>query len=159
MIAALVGALVAVSAMAAYDSIRYAVGAPDPSERAVDTPLGEFKVNPSWIIAGHPVFKGVETLRSADGKTISGLWSCDGPTTFVWHFGADETVHLLEGEVHVEYEGKSFTIRPGETATFHAYTTAIWHIPKYAKKTYTLNVPSLLVRAWRRAANVLDGDA
>lgn len=157
LIAGVGGAVVAVGALAAYESVRYVVGSPPLSTAAVEKPLGEFAVDPSWILSGKPVFRGAETMRSADGKVVSGLWACEGPTTFVWHFGADETVHLLEGHVEVEYLGRKFSITPGDTATFHAGTKAIWHVPRHAKKTYTLHQPSLLVRAWRKAGRMFSG--
>lgn len=145
-----VGALVGVASLAIYESIRYAVHSPESSVRAEERHLGEFQVDSRWILSGQPVFKGVETLRSPDGKVVSGLWSCEGPTTFEWYFGQDETVHLLEGKVEVEYQGRRFSITPGHTATFHAGTKAVWHVPAHAKKAYTLHRPSWLVRAWRK---------
>jgi uncharacterized cupin superfamily protein len=149
---ALTGASLAVLLLTAADSISYHLGVPPPSERAVTRPLGEFKVDPSWILSGDPVFRATETARSPDGNTVSGLWDCEGPTSFVWHFGQDETVHLLEGYVEVEYQGRRFAIQPGDTASFHAGTQAVWHVPQYAKKSFTLQYPGRLVRAWRKLA-------
>jgi uncharacterized protein len=157
LIAGVGGAVLTLGAIATYESVRYHVGSPPPSATAAAKPLGEFQVDPSWILAGKPTFRGVETLRSPDGRVVSGLWACDGPTTFVWHFGADETVHLIDGQVEVEYLGRRFSIAPGDTATFHAGTKAIWHVPSHAKKAYTLHHPSLLVRAWRRAVRLVAG--
>lgn len=150
LIAGVGGATLAVAALVAYESVVYHVGSPPPSAAAAARPLGEFSVNPGWILAGQPVFRGVETLRSADGKVISGLWACEGPASFVWHFGADETIHLIDGQVEVEYLGRRFSIAPGDTATFHAGTQATWHIRSHAKKAYTLHEPGWLVRAWRK---------
>ena len=67
----------------------------------------------------------------------------------------DETVHLLEGLVEVDYQGRKFTLRPGDTATFHAGTRAVWHIPQNAKKAYTLYQPPRLVALWRRLASAI----
>jgi uncharacterized cupin superfamily protein len=155
LIAGVGGAVVTLGALAAYESVRYVVASPPLSTGAVEKPLGEFNVDPSWILSGKPVFRGAETLRSADGRSVSGLWACEGPTTFVWHFGGDETVHLLEGRVEVEYMGRRFSISPGETATFHAGTKAVWHVPSHAKKSYTLHKPGMLVRAWRKAMRLV----
>lgn len=152
------GAAMTVAVLGAYESVRYLMGSPQPSTRAVQKPLGEFDVDPRWILAGDPVFTGTELARSPDGSSVSGLWACEGPTTFEWHFGSDETVHLLEGRVDVEYMGRRFSIAPGGTATFHAGTKAIWHVPTRAKKAYTLHRPNLLVRAWRRANRLWRGD-
>jgi uncharacterized cupin superfamily protein len=157
LIGAFAGAALAVAAMAAADSIRYHQGAPAPSIEAVERPLGVFQVDPSWILSGKPVFRGVETVRSPDGRMVSGLWACEGPTSFVWHFSHDETVHLLEGRVEVEYQGRRFLIEPGDTASFHAGTQAIWHVPVHAKKAYTLHQPGWLVRAWRKLGRLWEG--
>jgi uncharacterized protein len=159
LISALAGAALAVTAMSAADSIRYHQGAPAPSVEAVERPLGVFQVDPSWILSGRPVFRGVETVRSPDGDVVSGLWACDGPTSFVWHFSHDETVLLLEGLVEVEYQGRRFRIEPGDTASFHAGTQAVWHVPQHAKKAYTLHQPGLLVRAWRKLGRLWAGQA
>jgi len=101
------------------------------------------------------VFRGAETVRSPDGRVVSGLWACEGPTSFVWHFSHDETVHLLEGRVEVEYQGRRFSITPGDTASFLAGTKAVWHVPHHAKKAYVLHQPSWLVRAWRKLGRLL----
>ncbi len=159
MVAAVGGAALTVAALAAYESVQYLVVSPPLSTRAVEKPLGEFNVDPRWILAGAPVFKGTELARSPDGSSVSGLWACEGPTTFEWHFGGDETVHLLEGRVDVEYMGRKFSIAPGGTATFHAGTKAIWHVPTRVKKAYTLHQPNIMVRAWRKAARLLGGDS
>jgi uncharacterized cupin superfamily protein len=155
LIGAFAGALIAVVAVATVDSIRYVRGAPAPSTRAVERPLGVFQVDPSWILSGKPVFRGAETVRSPDGSVVSGLWACEGPTSFVWHFSHDETVHLLEGRVDVEYQGRRFSIKPGDTASFQAGTRAVWHVPQHAKKAYVLHRPGWLVRAWRKLGTLL----
>lgn len=148
--AAVGGALVALAALAAVEAVRYHQAVPGPSAQAQARPLGEFRVDPSWILSGQPVFLGAETARSPDGRVITGLWACQGPASFEWQFSHDETVHLLEGMVEVEYLGRRFSIRPGDTATFLAGTRAVWHVPAHAKKAYTLHRPHWLVRAWRR---------
>lgn len=144
------GATVALTGVAVWDAGRtLAHGAP-PSVDAVERPLTGFEVDPSWVREGHPNFRATETQRSPDGRHISGLWACDGPTTFEWTFALDETVHLLEGRVEVEYLGRRFVLEPGDTATFHAGTRAVWHVPQHAKKAYALHHPGKLVLLWRR---------
>ncbi len=139
--------------IAAYDAHRYINRMPAASSVAVNRPLMAFAVDPAWIHAGVPNFRGSETARSADGHTITGLWSCDGPSIFEWHFAFDETVHLLEGEIEVDYQGHRFTLRPGDTATFHTGTRAVWHVKQYSKKAYTLHRPGRLVLLWRWLAD------
>ncbi len=144
------GVCLASGAALAYDAYRYLTASAAPSANALEKPLLGFSVDPAWIKQGMPNFRNSETTRSHDGKTIAGLWACDGPSTFEWRFHMDETVHLLEGKVEVDYQGRQFTLSPGDTATFHAGTRAVWHIPRHAKKAYTLYQPPRLVSLWRR---------
>lgn len=144
------GVFLALSGVTAFEAGRYLVRSAPPSTESVGRPLTGFSVDPSWIRSGTPNFRATETVRSPDGETITGLWACDGPSFFEWTFGLDETVHLLEGEVTVDYLGRQFTLRPGDTATFHAGTRAVWTVHQYAKKSYTLHHPGRLVLLWRR---------
>lgn len=81
---------------------------------------------------------------------MHGLWAGDGPSTFRWTFDLDETVHVLEGQVQVDYLGHRFTLSPGEVAHFRAGTQAVWHVPQYLKKAYVLHDPGRVVRWWRQ---------
>lgn len=144
------GALLVSAVAAMHEAVTYQNRIAPPSVQSVARTLGPFAVDPSWVRSGTPNFRGTETVRSPDGSSATGLWACDGPSTFEWQFGGDETVHLLEGRVEVEYRGQRFTINTGDAATFHAGTRAVWHVPQYAKKVFVLHQPSLLVRAWRR---------
>lgn len=135
----------------AWDAANYLSRSSAPSVQAVPKPLLGFSVDPSWVKSGTPNFRNVETVRSPSGNSVSGLWACDGPTTFEWTFHMDETVHLLEGYIEVEYRGRRFNLQPGDTATFHAGTKSVWHVPEHAKKAYTLYDPGLVARVWRRA--------
>lgn len=146
---ALGGALV-LSAGMAFEAGHYLFYAVPPSTVAVQRPLAEFPVDPSWVLSGTPRFRAAETARNPDGSAHSGLWACDGPSTFEWTFGLDETVHLLEGQVDVSYQGHRYTLRPGDTATFHAGTKAVWHVPQYAKKSYVLHHPGRLALLLRK---------
>jgi uncharacterized protein len=133
-----------------WDAAQYLSRGAAPSAQAVAKPLLGFSVDPSWVKSGTPNFRNVETVRSPDGKSVSGLWACDGPTTFEWTFYMDETVHLLEGFIEIEYQGKRFNLQPGDTATFHAGTKSVWHVPQHAKKAYTLHDPGRVAKLWRR---------
>lgn len=146
----LVGLGLGLTGAVAWDAAEYLSRSAGPSAQAVQKPLLGFSVDPSWVKSGTPNFRNVETVRSPDGDSISGLWACDGPTTFEWTFYMDETVHLLEGYIEVEYHGKRFNLQPGDTATFHAGTKSVWHVPQHAKKAYTLHDPGRVARLWRR---------
>ena len=152
LLGATVGIAIGIGGLLTWDAVRYATRVAPPSAVAVQKPLLGFNVDPSWIKSGTPNFRNVETVISPDGKAISGLWSSEGPSTFEWTFHMDETVHLLEGDIEIEYRGQRFNLKPGDTATFHAGTKSVWYVPKYAKKAYTLHQPGRLVTLWRRLA-------
>jgi uncharacterized cupin superfamily protein len=155
LVAAALGACLAWGGAAVLDAGRYISRVQPPSATALERPLTAFSVDPSWVRAGQPNFRATETVRSPDGHTITGLWACDGPSTFEWTFALDETVHLLEGRIEVRYKGRDFVLLPGDTATFHAGTRAVWHVPAHAKKAYTLHHPGKLVLLWRRLTGEL----
>jgi uncharacterized cupin superfamily protein len=91
-------------------------------------------IEPAWILDGSPVARAGEIARSTDGTAVSVVWDCTAGT-FAWHFGADETVHIVEGEVEVSADGFGPRIlRAGDAALFRAGTTARWHVPAYVKK-------------------------
>jgi uncharacterized protein len=120
------------------------------SVQALPSPLMPVTVNPDWIKSGKPVFKLAQTARIPSANVTTGLWSCDGPTEFEWTFASDETVHIIEGEVEIDYLGKKMTLRVGDTAFFHANTQATWVVQKRVLKSYTLHDPNRLVRWYRK---------
>jgi uncharacterized protein len=121
-------------------------GAPQAAQHA----LFAFQVDPSWVKAGTPNFRMMPAWRSPDGRTETGVWACDGPSTFEWHYVLDETVYLLDGQVEVEYQGRRFTLNPGDTAFFGAGTQALWKVPTMVRKVYALHKPNKAGRLWRR---------
>lgn len=123
---------------------------PAHSVTASPLPLQPVVNAPAVITMGTPNFRGTPYATSADGKTTSGIWEADGPSTFEWRFGSDETVYVLDGQVDVTYKGKQFTLKEGDTAVFLEGTSAVWHIPQNVQKSYTLHHPSALVRYWRK---------
>lgn len=143
-------AALALVILGVFEAARYLRKVPPPSAEPTPQRLGTFEVNPERVKAGSPTFRGVETSRSPDGRHVTGLWACAGPAVFEWSYGVDETIHLLEGRVDLEYLGRSFTVWPGDTVVFHAGTRALWHVPEYAKKVFTLSRPNVFVRGWRK---------
>lgn len=149
LIAAAITAALLVLGFLGFETARFVAASPDLSTDAAVKPLEVVQVEPSWIKSGSPIFSQVEIARSPDGRTVNGLWACQGPTTFEWQFNADEVVYVLEGEVQVNYQGKDFALHPGDTATFHGGTRSTWTVPSYVKKAYTLHNPGPLGRFWR----------
>lgn len=123
--------------------------------RAQQMAMDPKSIDPSWIKSGAPVFLAGEYAESPDKRASCGVWSCEGPAKFEWQFGSDETVLVLEGRVEIDYLGEKFVLEPGGTALFYAGTRAVWHVPKYVRKTYMIHYPNYIVRLARHSFGVL----
>ena len=106
------------------------------------------------MLSGTPNVRATMYAVSPDQRTQTGIWECDGPSRFEWRFSVDETVHVLEGRVEIDYQGRHFVLQPGDTAHFQAGTRAVWMVPQHLKKSFTLFRPDRLsawgdrLRAW-----------
>ena len=63
------------------------------------------------------------------------IWEC-GVSEFDWHYDSEETCLLLEGEVTVEYGGKSVLFGAGDYVTFPKGLTCVWKVAKPVRKYY-----------------------
>jgi len=111
-------------------------------------------IEPSWILDGAPQARCAELSRSRDGTAATFVWECSAGA-FDWTFAADETVHILEGEVEVDDGLGARVLRAGDVALFHAGATCRWRVPSYVKKLAFLRDPAprpvlLAMRVWRR---------
>ncbi|WLR95237.1 cupin domain-containing protein [Shinella zoogloeoides] len=110
-------------------------------KRAHDLKMRDAPIEPSWIIDGSPVARAADHVRSADDSSFSAQWDCTAGT-FRWYFHWDETVVILEGEVHITAEdGSSYTLRTGDMGYFAARTWATWHIDDYVRKAAFIRRP------------------
>lgn len=128
--------------------------APRPSTEALKREMHPMLVNPAWIKSGEPRFMVAETSLVDSVGVSTGLWSCDGPAVFEWTYGTDETIHLLEGAVEIEYLGQQLKLGPGDTAFFRAGTKALWTVRERAYKSFILHEPGRLARLYRRVFGV-----
>ncbi|MFD1329258.1 cupin domain-containing protein [Mycoplana ramosa] len=95
----------------------------------VDAPI-----EPSWIVAGAPHARVALHSRGHDDQSTTAIWDCTAGT-FRWYFGWDETVLILEGEVHVTAEdGSERTLRAGDIGYFAGKTWATWRVDTYVRK-------------------------
>jgi len=91
-------------------------------------------IEPSWITAGAPVARLAEHSRGRDDAAMTALWDCTAGE-FRWYFGWDETVMILEGEVHITTEeGIERLLRAGDVAYFAGGTWATWRVDRYVRK-------------------------
>lgn len=101
---------------------------------AFDMELKPAPINPDWILEGSPQARSCEQSASGDRAAFTAIWDCTAGE-FRWYFGWDETVYILEGEVHVtDADGKHRTLKAGDVAYFRGGTWATWKIDHYLKK-------------------------
>ena len=62
-------------------------------------------------------------------------WGC-GVSKFDWHYDAQETCLLVEGEVTVTYDGGSASFGAGDYVTFEKGLSCVWDVTKPVKKHY-----------------------
>lgn len=86
------------------------------------------------IIEGSPQTRSWDLHTSPTGGVSMNYWDCTAGR-FNWSYGTDEMIQILEGEVHVTREdGRTVTLRAGDTAHFPPGSTAVWEVPEYVRK-------------------------
>lgn len=108
--------------------------APFIAYMANSVPMVDAPIEPSWIIEGTPRARISATSAGFDGTGGAAVWDCTAGT-FRWHFVREETVVIMEGEVHVTaQDGTQRVLRVGDIAFFRAGTWATWRIDTYVRK-------------------------
>jgi uncharacterized cupin superfamily protein len=112
--------------------------------------LDDVPIPADWIVDGAPVARGTQLTASGRGSVSTHLWDCTAGR-FHWHFGVDEIVHILDGEVHVTGDdGRTVTLRTGDVAHFPYGTHAIWQVDAYVRKLAVLRTRPRPLRALHR---------
>ena len=135
-----------------------AVGHPSlpPVAAARPARLVPYSAPAAQVLAGEPAFRAHVYGSSLDSQHVSGIWECDGPARFRWHFDTDESVYILEGLVHVEYRGQRHTLQPGDSAFFPAGVSAVWEVPQRVRKSFLLSEPGRMRRWLRKITRTSD---
>lgn len=122
------------------------------SARASDDDLTDSPIDPSWVVEGQPRARSRRWHTSGDSAVEFYIWDCSAGT-FDWTFFAEETVHIVAGEVRIGDPETGIWLRPGDSAVFEAGTTHRWHVPDYVRKHATLRtpLPRQLIRVCRVA--------
>lgn len=98
-------------------------------------------INPDWVVNGNPQARTAEHSRGHDEASLTAIWDCTAGE-FRWRFGWDETVMILEGEVHITTEeGVERVLRAGDVAFFAGGTWASWRVDDYVRKIAFLRKP------------------
>jgi uncharacterized cupin superfamily protein len=115
--------------------------------------LGASPITPEHVIEGDPIARSVQLTASGDELLSTYIWDCTAGR-FHWHFGVDEIVHILDGEVHVTGDdGRTVVLQTGDVGHFPLGSHTIWHVPEYVRKLAVHRAPrpaALPVRAARR---------
>lgn len=125
--------------------------------------LNSAPIPAGWIRQGNPQASAARLWGSDDRTALALVWDCTAGV-FDWHYTEEETVHILEGEVHIEIVGGvSFRLGPGDTAVFRRNAHAVWTIPSRVRKVaicrkempFALTFPLLALRKLRMLATSL----
>ena len=111
-----------------------------PSHYPRPPQLPPFPLPQEEILEGVPDSRCLFTAESADQGASAGFWSCQ-PGRYEFYFGYDEFVYLIEGELTISWDDKSFAMKPGDTAHFPQGCTTIWHITKKMTKYFVARAP------------------
>jgi len=99
-----------------------------------DLEMAPAPIDPALIVEGKPEARLSLHSRAYDDKATTAVWDCTGGT-FRWYFGWEETVMILDGEVHVTAEdGSERTLKAGDIAYFPAKTWSTWQVDTYVRK-------------------------
>ncbi len=108
---------------------------------ATDDDLGPRPIDPGWLLDGTPETRA-RSLPFTDSASLFGtIWETTGGR-FEWHYGSDELVAILEGEVEITPPaGEPFTLRRGDLVFFPGGQVMHWNVPVYVKKLAIDAVP------------------
>lgn len=121
--------------------------------RNEDIVLKPAAIKPEWVLVGSPKARAAQLAKSPDNEAVTMAWDCTAGV-FRWHFDCDETVHIVEGSVTVNWNGERFTLNAGDCAYFPARSIATWTVHNYVRKVAFIRIPpptlvSFGLRAWR----------
>lgn len=119
-----------------------------PQSANIGGPLESLPIENDSIIEGTPVATALTLTESKDKRYRCGIWECSAGT-FHWFFVLDEIVHILEGEVFIEYESRTLHLRAGDVAYFPIGADTIWRVPDRVRKFFTHRERTPLVRRLR----------
>jgi len=91
-------------------------------------------VAPRWVLAGEPITRTWNVLRSHDLTSDIMVWECSAGR-FECRYRQDEAVMIVEGEVFITDEsGEERRLGPGDLGFFPAGSSCIWRIAERVRK-------------------------
>ena len=96
--------------------------------------LADDPIRPDWVLAGQPRARSGRHSINTDGWATTHVWECSAGC-FRWHFGVEETVLVLDGEVRVtDAQGRTELLRAGSVGYFPSGTWWVWEVPQHVRK-------------------------
>jgi uncharacterized cupin superfamily protein len=100
----------------------------------VDVELRAAPINRNWILEGSPTAQNCELSRSKDGCACTLIWECT-PGKFEWHYGVDETIHILRGCVVLDDGNRPpRRLGQGDVVFFPAGAVVTWTVEERVRK-------------------------
>lgn len=92
-------------------------------------------IEPTWVLSGTPQARSGCHSTNTDHWAATHVWDCSAGR-FRWHYAWEETVLILEGEVHVTADagGGTQVLVAGSLGYFPAGTWWVWEVPQYVRK-------------------------
>ena len=96
--------------------------------------LNSGSIPAKWLISGEARTRSKLLGRTQDRLAYAMYWEC-GAATFNWHYGNDEFMVILSGEVFVKSEdGGERRYGPSDFIFFPAGSEATWRVPDHIRK-------------------------
>lgn len=113
---------------------------------AADDDVVSAPIDPTWILAGTPEARARSLALVDDSALSASLWQSTAGR-FEWHYGSDELVMILDGEVEITSPGSQpFTARQGDVFFVAAGQVIEWHVRDHVKKLVVNAVQTPLLR-------------
>jgi uncharacterized protein len=128
-------------------------------ETAALAALDPAPITPDWILTGTPQARSKVLAKSHDRTSSIMVWECTAGR-FNWHYGEDETVVIISGEVFIMNEkGEERRLGQGDVGFFPAGSSCTWRINDRVKKVAVLrkDMPFVLgfgVRVWNKVLRI-----
>jgi len=121
-----------------------------------DRVLHAAPINRNWVREGIPEATGCPIFETKDRGANVHEWRCTRGR-FVWHYGIDEIVYIIEGSARIKdlATGVTTTISAGSSVLFQHGSSAEWSVDRPIRKIAINHIPlspKLIAvrRAWRR---------
>ena len=113
---------------------------------ALDEDVSSAPIDPTWILEGSPLARARRLAFIDDSALSATLWASTAGR-FEWHYGSDELVVILDGEVEITpAQGRPFTLRPGDVVFVPAGQVLVFDVKDHLKKLAINAVRTPLMR-------------